>query len=207
MALFNKLNSCHNNLLFWKIIESEEELRYNLNLSEPLNSKLDKLKSISQRKQFLSIQNLLKLLDIKNDDLYYDANGKPKLSSGKFISISHSFDYCGVIICKSKVGIDIEKFRPKILNISKKFVSSSELKLIKENSIQNITKIWTIKEAVYKAFGQPGIDFKKNIIIETLDREFNKASVKVFKNKIIEYYSIEIINFPKYICSVAKLIK
>ena len=37
--------------------------------------------------------------------------------------------------------------------------------LIKENSIQNITKIWTIKEAVYKAFGQPGIDFKKNIII------------------------------------------
>ncbi len=207
MALFNKFNSSYNNLFFWKIIESEKELRYNLNLSESLSSKLDKLKSNSQRKQFLSIQNLLKLLDIKNDDLYYDSNGKPKLSSGKFISISHSFDYCGVIICESKVGVDIEKFRPNILNISKKFVSNSELKLIKENSIQNITKIWTIKEAVYKAFGHAGIDFKKNIIIETLDREFSRASVKVFKNKIIEYYSIEIINFPQYICSIAKLIK
>ena len=31
-----------------------------------------------------------------------------------------------------KKGIDIEKFRPKILNISQKFVSDSELKLIKE---------------------------------------------------------------------------
>ncbi len=207
MALFNKINSSFNNLRFWEINETEKELRYNLNLSESSNSKLDKLKSKSQRKQFLSIQNLLKLLDIKNDDLFYDFNGKPKLFSGKFISISHSFDYCGVIVCKSKVGIDIEKFRPKILNISQKFVSSSELKLIKEYSLQNITKIWTIKEAVYKAFGHAGIDFKKNIIIESLDKGFNKARVKVFKNKIIEYYSIENINFSQYICSVAKLIK
>ena len=207
MPLFNKFNPRLSNLHLWEITETEEGLINTLTLSESSNSRLNKLKSITQRKQFLSIQNLLKLLDIKNDDLYYDANGKPKLSSSKFISISHSFDYCGVIICKSKVGIDIEKFRPKILNISKKFVSSLELKLIKENSIQNITTIWTIKEAEYKAFGQPGIDFKKNIIIETLDREFNKASVKVFKNKIIEYYSIGIINFPQYICSVAKLIK
>lgn len=207
MPLFNKFNPRLSNLHLWEITETEEGLINTLTLSESSNSRLNKLKSITQRKQFLSIQNLLKLLDIKNDDLFYDFNGKPKLFSGKFISISHSFDYCGVIVCKSKVGIDIEKFRPKILNISQKFVSSSELKLIKEYSLQNITKIWTIKEAVYKAFGHAGIDFKKNIIIESLDKGFNKARVKVFKNKIIEYYSIENINFSQYICSVAKLIK
>ena len=205
MALFNKPNFSYSNLRLWEINETEEELRNNLNLSESLNSKLDRLKSQSLRKQFLSVQNLLKLLNIKNDDLFYDSKVKPELSSGKFISISHSFNYCGVIVYKSKVGIDIEKFRPKILNISQKFVSDSELKLIKEYSIENITKIWTIKEAVFKAFGYPGIDFKKNIIIDSLNEGFTLGKVKIFKNKIIEHYSIEIISFSNYICSVAKL--
>mgnify|MGYP003311909175 CR=1 FL=1 len=39
----------------------------------------------------------------------------------KFISISHSFDYSGIVVSKSKVGLDIEKFRPKILDIFKIF--------------------------------------------------------------------------------------
>ena len=207
MALFNKINSSFNNLRFWEINETEKELRYNLNLSESSNSKLDKLKSKSQRKQFLSIQNLLKLLNLKSGDLMYNSYGKPKLLNGQCISISHSFDYCGIVVSEFKIGVDIEKLRPKILNISKKFVSISELKLIKECSVRNITKVWTIKEAVFKAFGYPGIDFKKNIIIETLNKEFDKGRVKVFKNEIIEHYNIEIIDFSQYICSVAKLEK
>ena len=112
-----------------------------------------------------------------------------------------------IVVSEFKIGVDIEKLRPKILNISKKFVSISELKLIKECSVRNITKVWTIKEAVFKAFGYPGIDFKKNIIIETLNKEFDKGRVKVFKNEIIEHYNIEIIDFSQYICSVAKLEK
>ena len=64
MALFNKPNFSYSNLRLWEINETEEELRNNLNLSESLNSKLDGLKSQSLRKQFLSVQNLLKLLNI-----------------------------------------------------------------------------------------------------------------------------------------------
>ncbi len=198
-------DSISNDLLLWKLSETETQLSNLLNISLSSKSKLDLIKSSSQRRQFLGVQNLLNLHKIKNDMLSYDDNGKPHLLNNKFISISHSFDYCGVIVSNVKVGLDIEKFRSKILNISKKFVSESDLGLIKFNSIENVTKVWSIKEAVFKAFGHNEIDFKKNIIIKSVNKEFNKANVLIFKNEISENYSIEIYNFSEYICCVAKL--
>ncbi|MDB9849059.1 4'-phosphopantetheinyl transferase superfamily protein [Flavobacteriaceae bacterium] len=207
MPISNHYNFTSSNLLLWKLSETENELKNLLISSTYSNSRLNLIKSSSQRKQFLGVQKLLKLLKINNDTLFYDNNGKPHLSNNKFISISHSFDYCSVIISDSKVGIDIEKIRTKILNISKKFISESDWNLIKLNSVENVTKVWTIKEAVFKAFGCSGIDFKKNILIESINIEFDRAKVKIYKNEIIEYYNIEIINFSQYICSVAYLIK
>ena len=198
-------DSISNDLLLWKLSETETQLSNLLNISLSSKSKLDLIKSSSQRRQFLGVQNLLNLHKIKNDMLSYDDNGKPHLLNNKFISISHSFDYCGVIVSNVKVGLDIEKFRSKILNISKKFVSESDLGLVKLNSIENVTKVWSIKEAVFKAFGHNEIDFKKNIIIKSVNKEFNKANVLIFKNEISENYSIEIYNFSEYICCVAKL--
>ena len=198
-------DSISNDLLLWKLSENETQLSNLVNISLSSKSKLDLMKSSSQRRQFLGVQNLLNLHKIKNDMLSYDDNGKPHLLNNKFISISHSFDYCGVIVSNVKVGLDIEKFRSKILNISKKFVSESDLGLIKLNSIENVTKVWSIKEAVFKAFGHNEIDFKKNIIIKSVNKEFTKANVLIFKNEISENYSIEIYNFSEYICCVAKL--
>ena len=198
-------DSISNDLLLWKLSETETQLSNLLNISLSSKSKLDLIKSSSQRRQFLGVQNLLNLHKIKNDMLFYDDNGKPHLLNNKFISISHSFDYCGVIVSNVKVGLDIEKFRSKILNISKKFVSQSDLGLIKLNSIENVTKVWSIKEAVFKAFGHNEIDFKKNIIIKSVNKEFTKANVLIFKNEISENYSIEIFNFSEYICCIAKL--
>ena len=195
-----------NDLLLWKLSEKEIQLNNLVNLSLSSKSRLDLIKSSIQRKQFLGIQNLLSLHNINNEVLFYDDNGKPHLLNNKFISISHSFDYCGVIVSDVKVGIDIEKFRSKILNISKKFVSESDLALIKVSSVENITKVWSIKEAVYKAFGHNKIDFKKNIIIKSVNKEFNKAIVLIFNNEISENYSIEIYNFSQYICCIAKQI-
>jgi len=116
MPLFNSHNIVNSNLLIWNITESESELKKSINLSSIVKSRLDEIKSCSQRKQFLGVQNLLKILNIKNKELTYNANGKPILSN-KYISITHSFDYCGVVVSSKKIGVDIEKLRPKILNI------------------------------------------------------------------------------------------
>ena len=206
MPLSNPNDFLPIDLFLWKLSETEIELNSHIDLSLSSISKLDLIKSSSQRKQFLGVQNLLKLHNINNDSLFYDKNGKPHLSNNKFISISHSFEYCGVIVSDVKVGLDIEKLRPKILNISKKFISESDWNLIKLSSVENVTKVWTIKEAVFKAFGHKAIDFKKNIIITSINKKFNKASVSISNNQITENYNIEIYNFSQYLCCVAKLI-
>ncbi|MDA9213187.1 4'-phosphopantetheinyl transferase superfamily protein [Flavobacteriaceae bacterium] len=206
MPLSNPNDFIPIDLFLWKLSETEIELNNHIDLSLSSISKLDLIKSSSQRKQFLGVQNLLKLHNVNNGSLFYDKNGKPHLSNNKFISISHSFEYCGVIVSDVKVGLDIEKLRPKILNISKKFISESDWNLIKLSSVENVTKVWTIKEAVFKAFGHKAIDFKKNIIIKSINKKFNKASVSISNNQITENYNIEIYNFSQYLCCVAKLI-
>ena len=206
MPLSNPNDFLPIDLFLWKLSETEIELNSHIDLSLSSISKLDLIKSSSQRKQFLGVQNLLKLHNINNGSLFYDKNGKPHLSNNKFISISHSFEYCGVIVADVKVGLDIEKLRPKILNISKKFISESDWNLIKLSSVENVTKVWTIKEAVFKAFGHKAIDFKKNIIITSINKKLNKASVSISNNQITENYNIEIYNFSQYLCCVAKLI-
>ena len=206
MPLSNPNDFIPIDLFLWKLSETEIELNNHIDLSLSSISKLDLIKSSSQRKQFLGVQNLLKLHNVNNGSLFYDKNGKPHLSNNKFISISHSFEYCGVIVSDVKVGLDIEKLRPKILNISKKFISESDWNLIKLSSVENVTKVWTIKEAVFKAFGHKAIDFKKNIIITSINKKFNKASVSISNNQITENYNIEIYNFSQYLYCVAKLI-
>jgi len=189
-------------LVIWEITESEIYLNKGLNNLNQYSSKLNQLKGQSQRKQFLSILQLLQLKNLSFEDLKYNKSGKPELDNN-FISITHSFDYSGIILSDRKVGIDIEKLRPSIVKISKKFINQHEINLIGELSIENLTKVWTIKEAIFKAFGFSGIDFKKNIIIESINTGFQKANVKINKNNKVEYYDVEIISFSQYICSIA----
>ncbi len=64
-------------------------------------------------------------------DLFYDEFGKPHLKDDKYISITHSFNFSGIIVSENKVGIDIEKQRPIITKIASKFVGY-EFEYLKE---------------------------------------------------------------------------
>ena len=205
MALF-RLPEFEQNASFWCIDESEKELINKLSLSDYFQQKFEKIKSTHQRKQFLAVHMILKSMQIDQNSLSYNQNGKPTLNNGQYISISHSHDYCGVATGESKLGLDIEKLRPKIFNISSKFLSDREVSLIKKLNIENLTKVWTIKESVFKAFGQTGLSFKDNITIVKTDNEFLNAIVAInFENKI-ENYSVDITTFSQYICSIASKI-
>ena len=76
-----------------------------------------------------------------------------------------------------------------------------------EKNIKNLTKVWTVKESLFKAFGQSGISFKNNIIINEINSEFTRGKASIQFEKKIEEYDIEITNFSQYICSVASKIK
>ena len=151
----------------WHILENEHELKESLLLSQASFKRLRLMKSEIHRKGFLAVRQLLKTFDYDDCDLYYNANGKPFLKDGKFISISHSFQYAVVVVSDASVGIDIEKLRPKISRLTSKFIGTESLFLNNDLSceIDRLTAIWTSKEALYKFYDKPGLSLHSSCIV------------------------------------------
>src|SRR5690606_26998914 len=91
----------------------------------------------------------------------------PHLKDGKYISITHSYTFSGVIISEVPVGIDIEKQREKITIVASKFVGyeAAYLKEAASDYINKLTVIWCIKESLYKLFATPGMLFKQHFLV------------------------------------------
>ena len=151
----------------WKITESYEELMESVQLKPKSLQRVLKMKSGLHQCGFLSVRRLLAEFGYSDVDLHYNENGKPYLEDGKYISITHSFNYSAIIVSDLKVGIDIEKQRPIITNIAKKFVDY-EFEYLKEREqeyVRKLTVIWCAKESLYKLFATPGLSFKQHILV------------------------------------------
>ena len=109
-------------VFIWKIEEEFNELFRQIRLKDVSLARLERMKSESHQKGFLSIRHLLKVACYSDFDLFYDADGKPNLMDGKQISITHSNNFSAIIIGDENVGIDIELQRDKITRIADKFI-------------------------------------------------------------------------------------
>ncbi|MGB1308990.1 MAG: 4'-phosphopantetheinyl transferase family protein [Oceanihabitans sp.] len=151
----------------WKITESYEDLLEPISLKPENMNRVLRMKSELHRSGFLSVRHLLNEFGYTDQDLIYDANGKPHLKDGKHISITHSFTFSAVVVSDAVVGIDIEKQREKIGVIAHKFLDYENEYLVKEasNYINKLTVIWCIKESLYKLFATPGLSFLKHTLV------------------------------------------
>ncbi len=153
----------------WKITESEEELGRGITLAPERQQRVSGMKSELHRRGFLSIRHLLAIEGYQDRDLYYDELGKPHLNNGHHISITHSFQFTGIILGKSrKVGIDIEKQREKIIRIAHKFTTldTGEKSGTARELVQKLTLIWGAKESIYKISAIQGLSFLQHIYVE-----------------------------------------
>lgn len=188
-------------IYLWKIEESEKELENGIIINESLRKKLNSLKSIDHRKGVLSVHQLMKIANITENNLYYDSNGAPGLKSGKNISISHSKYYSAIVISDFQVGIDVEFYRNKILKIGPKFINISENYAL--GKIEDLTFIWTVKEAVYKAFRVPGISFSKQIKISHPYNSKNTPVASIFHNNQYKLYDLSSFKLNSNIITIA----
>ena len=88
--------------------------------------------------------------------LLHDPDGAPLLAgSDLHISISHSRHFAALMTDPTRrCGVDIEEARPEqLLKVRSKFLTDRELPLWADD----LLTAWTIKEAVYKAAGTPGL--------------------------------------------------
>jgi len=124
----------------------------------------------SRKKQWLAYRLLIREL-LKPDDfpVEYDQSGKPFLAgSDLHISVTHTEDLAAVIISRNaRVGIDIEKIKPRIEKVRDKFLNEEESSSIgKKKGLEQLTIAWCAKEALYKLYGVRNLDFRENIKIE-----------------------------------------
>ncbi|GGK49050.1 MULTISPECIES: 4'-phosphopantetheinyl transferase family protein [Flavobacteriaceae] len=198
MPLFKTIKpNKYTTVYVWKIEESFKDLSKNMLLTERSESRLLSMKSEIHRRGFLSVRHLLKEAGYTDLDLFYNGNGKPHLTNGKHISITHSFIFSAIIISDVEVGIDIEKNREKIKIIQDKFVNFERGFIHKDDDyIQQLTVIWGAKESLYKIYPHGGLTFKNDIDINSFQIADKKTSgyIKVEgwdKNYRIEFHQID----------------
>lgn len=153
----------------WKITESPDELLGQITLSQAEQQLYSTFRTEWRQKQWLSYRRLIReIISPQQYPVHYDESGKPFLAGSDWhISATHTEEYAGVIISRHvKVGIDMEKIRPRIEKVKEKFMSEGELADIPPESwLEGLTLSWCAKESLYKLYGQRNLDFRKNIRI------------------------------------------
>ena len=179
----------------WEIEEEEDWFFKQWQLSPEENQHFNKLKG-RKKLEYLSARHLVHLLTGLDHrvPMHTSLTGKPCFlwDPTLHLSISHSHQYAAAILSKScKVGIDIQLIVPQMRKVAKRVFSSTELSFLStENELEMLHILWGIKEAVFKAFGLGGIDFKNQIGVHPFIYQYPKGSFKaglIKENQIITY--------------------
>jgi 4'-phosphopantetheinyl transferase EntD len=193
-------------LYIWKITESEQELALNIKLTNACQLRMDGMKSELHRRGFLSIRHLMGLAGYVDHDLFYDQAGKPHLKDGKHISITHSYQFTGIIISQAdEVGIDIEKQRDKIAIIGHKFTTMEDYAGIESpiELVKKLTIIWGAKESLYKIYATHGLSFMNHIYINDFKKTDSSTTGVIRYDGSLTNYDISFLEFEGFTCVYA----
>ena len=129
--------------------------------------------------------NLLNQLANKKVALKYTKENAPFCANFKYISISHSHNYCGVVTSNNNIGIDVQYKHVNMRNLSSRFMNKQEKKYAK--SIQQLHFIWCAKEAIYKTLKGKPCSFKENLFIKSVDIHRQNTGLYQRNDELVEY--------------------
>lgn len=153
-------------------------------------------------------------LKIEESEIKYNKLKKPYIENGLYFNVSHSKDYVVFVKSEEKIGIDIEFINNKNMNIINYAYNEQEKEYILNgkddySKIERLTKLWTIKESLFKASGSEKYIEPKNISTIDIKNQNNIISKESYDyiqlNFLGETYNIYSIKFFDYIISVASI--
>lgn len=154
----------------WHIQEPESFFLERMELFPAEREEFARLKGEGRRLEWLATRYLLHLLSERTHRgaLVKDEFGKPHLSGSDWhISISHSNHLAAVIAAPTVVGVDIQRFVPRIGSIAHKFMHPRELEAArKDDYLAQLHVHWGAKEALYKAYGRRQLNFSEDLFIQ-----------------------------------------
>lgn len=142
---------------------------------------LNRLKHPSRRREFVATR-VLRTLYFGKTPIFYSQIGAPFLEKEGFISISHNKQVAGIAFSNSfHVGLDIELIHEKVMRVKHKFLGKNEIKYTDTSSVEEMIKIWSGKEALYKLAARKKIIFKDNLFLTPLNKHNWKGEI-IFTN-------------------------
>ena len=167
--IFNDNIAHKTTLSIWEMSETITELNaFDILLKKKINNE-------KRRKELICTQKLLQQTS-PNTTIQYNNFGAPTLSNGKAISISHSRQYCCILISPKKASIDIELINEKAHRLKNQFISKEENKLMVKKEMS--TLIWCAKECLFKIYQKGNIIFTKDLKIIELKNNIIKSTLK-----------------------------
>ena len=185
---------------FWYITEDVTSLFRAVSLKDTSLFRLEGMKSEEHQRGFLAVRMLLQHLGYIDYDLTYDEAGKPHLSDGKHISISHSHEFSCICISDELMGIDLEKLKDKTLRIAPRFMEVKHLENLSVlEQMEKATVVWGIKESIFKIKNEKGISFPEHIFEDEFCFSDGKCSAELHFNNTIEKFNIQFYKVEDYI--------
>lgn len=171
-------------LALWKITESADFFDQKISYRSPASNPEVKTQQLASRFLLHELSP-----DFSFDEIVLNNSGKPVFPDQKIhFSLSHTKGYAAAIISQHKpVGIDIELISDRVLKVEHKFLNEQELSLLSrfdsKQRVKYATLCWSIKETVYKCWGEGGVDFSSHIkIVDVTDADQGSAEVHFLKN-------------------------
>lgn len=203
MPLYRDFSDQNASILVWKYNE-DDDLRAE-ELLEPENT--EKVKDFHPKKmlEVLMVRKLLKSLKPNSKILYRDREPYLDTMDAK-ISITHSFPYAALALSKNKIGIDVEKFNPKILRLIDKFTYENERGFIPENLASTFyTIIWSVKESMYKIHHSKYWSLKKNYEVKPFQLEhLDKIGCRVYDETYSDEFNARVKFFDDYCFTIVE---
>ena len=185
---------------FWYITEDVTSLFRAVSLKDTSLFRLEGMKSSAHQRGFLAVRMLLQHLGYTDYDLTYDEAGKPHLSDGKHISISHSHEFSCICISDELMGIDLEKLKDKTLRIAPRFMEVKHLENLSVlEQMEKATVVWGIKESIFKIKNEKGISFPEHIFEDKFCFSDGKCAAELHFNNTIEKFKIHFYKVEDYI--------
>ena len=152
----------------WRIEETEKFFMKKVPVKTDVSNPYKRLQHLAGRYLLPSLFD-----DFPLEEILIADTRKPFLENEKYhFSISHCGNHAAAIVSKNnRVGVDIEWVTPRLRVISKKFLNEKEKNYLREWEhlpqlhLELITIIWSAKEAIFKWYGNGGLDFKKHILL------------------------------------------
>jgi len=175
-------------LAVWHITESEDFFLPVVTVSNNISHPHKRLQHLAGRYLLVELFEDFPLELIRIAD-----TRKPFLPGDPFhFSISHCGVYAAAIVSrKNRVGVDIETVSLKIEKIMHKFLPETEQEMIfgmSENKEMEfvrplLTLAWSIKETLFKWYGDAGVDFIDHLKIESIVAKDNMYIAHCIFNK------------------------